>query len=168
MVKEDEMDINVIVEEYIKNRELELKIKHEQEKIDKLDALGLYRKVYDESGTNNLDEYPFSETKYVDGRAKDRLYKKVYPNISDEEYNKLKELTKNEAKTTIPNSLLQEIWTYTAWVVFVGGFLAGVFIGLDYESFLMALVYWVSAFISGILFLSLAEILKLLDHIEHK
>ena len=72
--------------------------------------------------------------------------------------------------------------TIIAWVIFVGGFIAGIALGhvevtMHNEadiwtekkfSFAVALVYWAVSLISGIMTLGFAEIIKLLEEIKRK
>ena len=79
-------------------------------------------------------------------------------------------MEKNSSNNTI-GSILRVI----AWITYVGGFIAGLVLGnveVPYIyisgthtefSFTVALIYWVSAFISGTIFLGFAEIISLLQ-----
>ncbi len=62
-----------------------------------------------------------------------------------------------------------------AWIVFIGGAIMGIILGnvensYGYTSFniAVAIIYWVAAFISGMMFIGFAEIIKLLEDIKNK
>lgn len=62
-----------------------------------------------------------------------------------------------------------------AWFIFIGGFLGGLVFGRDnygyrYSefSFSLAMIYWVSAFISGMVFMGIAEVISLLQRLVNQ
>ena len=65
-----------------------------------------------------------------------------------------------------------------AWIIFIGGLIAGIVLGnvdVSYSyytykefSFAIALTYWAISFISGMVFLGFAEIIQLLSDIKEK
>lgn len=62
-----------------------------------------------------------------------------------------------------------------AWLIFIGGFLSGLLFGYtDYGyrysefSFTLAMIYWVSAFVSGMVFLGFAEVISLLQELVNQ
>lgn len=150
---------------FISKKENELKEKKEQEKNGLLLSKGLFEKVYSEDNTYD-SEYCYSDWK--DGKS--YYYKKVPIEITDNEYEKLKELCEpSEIKEE--NATLATILKVIAWLIFIGGFIAGLIFGEEagyYEfSFAVALIYWVVSFISGIFILGFAKIIELLNTIKN-
>ena len=62
------------------------------------------------------------------------------------------------------------IFKVLAWCDFVVGFVVGIVSGQRGYSFLwsVALIYWVSSFVCGMVFLGFAEIIQLLHDIKRK
>jgi len=94
-----------------------------------------------------------------------------------EEYEQIKNnpaISSDLAKTNIVATIL----TIIAWVTFIGGFIMGIVYGnveiegyySDYTefSFQVAFIYWAVSFISGMMLLGFAEIIKLLEDIKNK
>ncbi len=100
-------------------------------------------------------------------------FKKVPIKITSEEYEKFKKINFNSTVKRInPVAIILEI---IAWLIFIGGFIAGMSLASVetawshyYFSFEIALTYWAISFISGTVFLGLAEIIKLLNDIKNK
>ncbi len=156
----------------IKKEEERKKYEDEKERI--LIELGLYEKVYSPDNSYN-EEYYFSE--WDSANSINRYYKKVPVEITDEEYFELKKYSKKE-EPPINNPIFTAL-TAIAWIIFIGGFIAGIALGMveveighyytDTEfSFAIALVYWGISLISGTMVLGFAEIIKLLDAIKKK
>ncbi|MBQ7953221.1 MAG: hypothetical protein IJ332_00550 [Clostridia bacterium] len=108
-----------------------------------------------------------------------KYYKKVPVEITDEEYQEVKKYSKQD--DTLEINPIATALTCIAWVVFIGGFIAGIALGnvevvkgsyytyTDTEfSFAIAFTYWCVALISGTMFLGFAEIIKLLNSIKKK
>lgn len=148
-----------------------------REKTNNLIELGLYDKVYSPDNAYS-DEYELYEWDSENNIGK--YYKIVPIEITDDEYQEVKKYQKNEQskeKNVIASALVA-----SAWFVFIGGFIAGIMFGngevykevygeyiVDTEfSIGIAFVYWGVCFISGIMFLGFAEIIKLLDAIKKK
>lgn len=94
-----------------------------------------------------------------------------------EEYERIKK-DPMLARDLEKNNIVATILTITAWVIFIAGFVAGILCGnVEIEgyyrhstefSFQIAFTYWATAFISGMIFIALSEIIKLLEDIKHK
>ena len=141
--------------------------KKQPEKGRLLLKLGLYEKEYvdDDGFTFGLD-YDSEAGKY---------FKKVPIQISDEEYCQILKYEEQEKQQR--NSLYFEesnkisiIFKVIAWIVFVGGFIAGIVLGRDmYDDVsVLMLVYWVAAFVAGMTYYGIAEIIQLLTDIKCK
>ena len=132
-------------------------------------SAGLYEKEYSEKNYYS-DEFPNYEWDAVNSIQK--YYKKVPIQLTDEECEKFKKIYHNSALK--PKNSIAVALRIIAWIIFIGGFIAGIFIaniqiGAYHEfSFVIALTYWVGALVSGIIFLGFAEIIKLLNDIKNK
>ncbi len=150
--------------------------KYEEEKQKTLIELGLYEKVY--SPDNNYSE-EFSSPEWDNANSTYKYYKIVPVELTDEEFQEIKKYSKIE--TTTKSNPVAIALTVIAWIIFIGGFIAGIALGTvevergyyytytDTEfSFAVAFVYWCVSLISGTMFLGFAEIIKLLDAIRRK
>ena len=121
----------------------------------------------------------FSSSEWDSDNSTIKYYKEVPIEITDEEYQEVKKYSKKDDTSEI-NPIATAL-TVIAWVVFIGGFIAGIALGnvevvkgsyytyTDTEfSFAIAFTYWCVALISGTMFLGFAEIIKLLDAIKKK
>ncbi len=160
---------------------LEAKKDSETKKYDEIKQktlldLGLYEKVY--SPDNKYSE-EFCLSEWDSTTQASKYYKKVPIEITDEEYQEVKKYSKKEVATE--NNSVAVALTIIAWFIFIGGFIAGIVLGMvevekgyyytytDTEfSFAIAFVYWCVSLISGTMFLGFAEIIKLLDAIKRK
>ena len=149
---------------------------YEENKNKTLIELGLFEKVYSEKEECSTD-FPYYEWDSVNSKSK--WYKKVPIEITEEEYLEVKKYSKKDDASEI-NPIATAL-TIIAWIVFIGGFIAGIALGnvevvkgtyytyTDTEfSFGIAFTYWCVALISGTMFLGFAEIIKLLDSIKKK
>lgn len=149
---------------------------YEKTKQKTLLDLGLYEKIYSPDNKYS-EEFCLSEWDRITQASK--YYKKVPIEITDEEYQEVKKYSKKEVATG--NNSVAVALTIIAWVIFIGGFIAGIALGMvevekgyyytytDTEfSFAIAFVYWCVSLISGTMFLGFAEIIKLLDAIKRK
>ena len=153
-------------------KDLEIK-KYEKKKRETLIDLGLYEKVY---SPDNEYSNEFCLSEWDDTIQANKYYKNVPIEITDEEYQEVKKYSKIEDEPT--NNPVAVALTIIAWVIFIGGFLAGIALGtVEFEkgyntytefSVAIAFVYWCVALISGTIFLGFAEIIKLLDAIKKK
>lgn len=151
--------------------------KEKEEKRKNLIELGLYDKVY--SPDNSYSE-EFCLSEWNSDESKNKYYKIETVEITDEEYQEVKKYLKkeeNKEKNSIATLLV-----FFAWVLFIGGLIAGVKFGeievvktgyyatyTEKEfSFSVAVAYWGVALVSGLMFIGLAEIIKLLHDIKNK
>ena len=166
----------------------------EAEKAEFLKKHGLTEKKYSPNNEPS-DEYPYVEN--ISGTI--RYYKIVPMEIPDEDFERLKayyESISDEPKKTgeakelatprgkrshISSKTFEEkdpiavALTVVAWIIFIGGFFAGLVLGkqpvvsswgrvIETEfSFALACLYWVLSGITGLMFLGFARIIKLLN-----
>ena len=135
----------------------------ESEKLDKknkrklLAELGIYNKEYSDTYGNGYVQYDNETKKY---------YKIVFPDISDEEYLELKTKSDSSKEKDKSENPIASALHVIGIVILVIGALAGlIYIA---ESFVITAVVWGSTFISGMMFLGFAEIIKLLHSINNK
>ena len=105
------------------------------------------------------------------------IYYKLQPiEVTDEEYLKIKEIYDNKQKQahsssngTNSNGVATAL-NIIALIIFILGFIAGIALGIAERkfSFTTLITCWVSAFVSGMIFLGFAEIIKLLNDIKHQ
>ena len=165
--------MNEKVKEFLDAKKKAEQKKYAEEKQKTLIALGLFEKVYSPNNTYSA-EFPVYEYDSVSG--KNKWYKKVPIEITDEEYQEVKKYAKKEESSK--TNPIASILTALAWIVFIGGFIAGLVFGtVEVESsyyseaefsLAAAFVYWCDAFIYGTIFLVFAEIIKLLEAIKNK
>ena len=171
--------MNDKLKEFLDVKKADEKNRYEEEKRETLIDLGLFEKVYSPDNSYN-EEFSWVEW---DGSSTNKYYKKVPVEITDEEYQEVKKYLRQEKtkKETTYNNPIATALTVIAWVLFIGGFIAGIALGTvevergyyytytDTEfSFAIAFVYWCVSLISGTMFLGFAEIIKLLDAIKRK
>ncbi len=123
-----------------------------------------------------------------------RFYRKVFPQITDEEYDLLRERCKErieqierqrEEDRTKREKLLEDCksmdqdderanpWVVSAlrgfgWSDIIFGVISAIFVGIYTESFWFGLGVFFAAFVSGVLFLALGEIVYLLMKIKDR
>lgn len=163
-----------------KTEEIEAAEKKKREKL--LNSIGLYEKVYSPNGDFH-SEYTLSE--WSEAENKRKYYKKVFPQLTDEEYSEIEQITNKSkeinAVLTETSNTIANVLSVVAVIVFIIGFILGIAMGsvevtkgtyytyTDTEfSFSIALAYWFVSFVSGILLLGFAEIINLLDAIKNK
>ncbi len=180
------------VKAFLEAKKRESEVKEEREKHMLLVSLGLFYKEYSPDDKWS-DEYRLSE--WDNEEKKTKYYKNVICDVTNEEYEKIKEfgLQKNQtgrisdiksaSDSTISTNTngISKILSVIAWLIFIGGFIAGIIFGnvevtkgvyytyTDTEfSFAIAFTYWCVSFISGMLMLGFAEIISLLNDIKNK
>ena len=171
--------MNKVVEDYLNIKAKEAADEEQKKKDALLLELGLYEKEYSPNGKYSPD-YPLSEWDSENNTSK--YYKKIPIVVSDDEYLEILKYQKttaaeDEAKIKKTNTV-SIIFKVLAWIVFVGGLLAGIVLGqtevIDgYStytefSFATALLYWAISFVSGMFFLGFAEIIQLLHDLRKK
>ena len=165
--------MNEKLKEFLDAKKDAEKKKYEDEKQKTLIELGLFEKVY--SPDDNYSE-EYSSCEWDSANSTNKYFKKVPVEITDEEYQEVKKYSKKEETTE--NNPIATALSVIAWIVFIGGFIAGIASGIievdgyyyDYTefSFAIAFIYWGVSLVSGTMFLGFAEIIKLLDAIKKK
>ncbi len=156
-----------ILRQYIAEKERIEKEKLDIEKKEFLISEGLYEKIYSEN-IYYSNEYPHYEFDSKTGTEK--YYRMVPIEITDSEYEELLKFHKPQKNSNAISTALIVI----AWIIFIFGFIAGIIFGVAgadaYSSFAItiALIYWVTSFISGVFILGFSEIIKLLNDIKNK
>ena len=162
--------MNEMVKSFLDAKKQEERKKYDEKKEKILLELGFYEKIYSEKEGYSA-EFPFSE--YDSVNSKSKWYRKEVLNLTDEEYEELKKYSVEE--TQAGNNSVANILNIIAIVIFIGGFILGIIMGyaaqyVEYVdgdfSFVAAFTYWCTSFISGMVFLGFAEIIKLLDVIS--
>ncbi len=136
---------------------------------------GLTRKEYSPY-THYTDEYP--ECQY-DSKTDTTLYYRVVPiSVSEEEFWELREASKyREVKKEESSNGVSIALKVIAWIIFIGGLILGLVLGSEsgssYSSrdefdFLTALSSWATSFVSGMIVLGFAEIIKILNDIKYR
>lgn len=102
-----------------------------------------------------------------------RYFKTVPIEVSDEEYAEILKYQKNSKRGA--KNAVSVVFKVMAWIIFIGGFLAGIVLAtaLEYDvgggfSFAIALAYWVMALVSGMAFFGFGEIIQLLTDIRNE
>lgn len=70
--------------------------------------------------------------------------------------------------TSTSSNIVEKVIKIIAIVIYVCGFFAGIMVGLQVESFLTTLLYWVAAALSGTMMLGFSEVIRLLHEINSK
>lgn len=167
------------VKAFLESKKQEEILDNEKEKAETLISLGLYEKVYIPEDEETEEEF-FSEWDENEGKYK--YYIKVPADVTYEEYNEiLKYANETKKATTTPQNPIAIVLTVIAWVIFSVGFIMGFVFGnvevtrgvyhtytASEFSFAIAFVYWSISFISGIIMLGFAEVIKLLQAIKNK
>ncbi len=171
--------MNTMVKEFLDKKKREINKSNYEKKSKLLISLGLYEKAYSPQNTSSA-EYPFYERDKVD--KKDKFYKKVPIDVTDEEFEEIKKVCKTDT-TSSGNSAntVATVLIFFAVLIFIGGFITGSVLGntevtkgtyYTYTktefSFAIALTYWSISLISGMLLIAFAEIIKLLTAIKNK
>ena len=153
------------------------KAEEEENKLtaQELISAGLYEKEYSEKNEYSY-EYPDSE--WDEEHNKQKYFKKVPIQLTDEECEKFKKIYYSSAlKPTKPTNPIASALSIIAVLIYIGGFIAGICfanveVGTYYThkefSFAIALIYWAVSLVSGTMFLGFAEIIKLLHDIKNK
>lgn len=154
------------VKEFLDAKKAEERKEYAEKKQELLIELGLYEKVYSENEEYNND-FPYSE--YDSENSKTKWYKKEAIAISDEEYEEVKKYSdlKNNDNDENPIATILKV---IAVIVYIAGFIASFFLGVDRYGDIsaMVMVWWIVFFIAGTIYLGFAEIIKLLDAIKKK
>ena len=168
------------VKAFLDSKQEETRKYYEKEKQETLIELGLYDIEF---SPNNEDSPEYPHTVWDQKNFIYKYYKRIPVEVSDEEYQTLKNYSK-KAHTTTQSSVRNPVasaLTAIAWFLFIAGFIVGIILGTETEivgtyyqyeettfSFAAALTYWGISLVSGIMFLGFAEIIKLLEAIKRK
>lgn len=174
------------VQEYIESKKKRQEDIQQQQKLAFLIKEGLYEKVYapDDEDTD-LDEYP--KTEWDRDNSRNRYYKIVPIEISDDEYEQIREAynsvdsVKKDNEENSTNSVAT-FMIVVAVLIYIAGLIAGISFGnaekvvsgyysthtVKEFSVAVASIYWAASFISGSVFIGLAEIIRLLQKINDK
>ncbi len=174
--------MNEKLKEYLETKAQLRKDAYEREKKDLLIREGLYDEISVGRGITESQEDGV-DSKWDYATQKYEYYKQVPIDITDEEYEELKKVCTSVQKAdTVDNSNgIATALTVIAWIIYIGGFIAGIAFGnvevvrgtyytyTDTEfSFAIAFVYWAVCLVAGTMFLGFAEIIKLLEAIKRK
>ncbi|MBO5007999.1 MAG: APC family permease [Clostridia bacterium] len=167
--------MNDMLKNFIESKINEETEKNQKEKNELLMSLNLYEKVYAPDDCHS-EEYSYSE--WDSATSKNKFYKPVPIDITDEEYKELlKHVSKKEDKTENSIAIALKV---IAWTIFIVGAIAGFAFGNakipdTYDiyagsafSLTIAFTYWSIALVSGTIFLAFSEIINLLEKIKNK
>lgn len=164
-----------IVKKYIETKNAQYKANEQQDRNSFLLSEGIFEKEYAPDGEIDSSKYP--EYEWDQNTNKTKYYKAVPINVTDEEYEQIKKayslsVDKKNLRSLNPIYVTLVI---VSVLIFVSTFICGcVFATQTYSSYFssyshtefrfeVALLYWGIGFASGMIFLALAEIIKLLD-----
>ena len=178
--------MNQLVQNYLERKSNESQEKSLKNKNELLIKLGLFEKEYsDKEGYS----YEYPEKEWDNESKTYKYFKKVPVEVSDKEYSQILEYQKESTDASNNNSIpafsttntIASVFKVLAWIIFFGGFIAGIVLGrvevtrgfyytyTDTEfSFAQAFTYWAISFINGMIFLGFAEIIQLLTDIKSK
>ena len=77
-------------------------------------------------------------------------------------------ITSQNPTANTSSNFIAKVIKIIAIVIYVCGFFAGIMVGLQVESFLITLLYWVAAALSGTMMLGFSEVIRLLHEINSK
>ncbi len=178
--------MNEKVKKFLESKQKAIYLKNEKDKADFLISLGLFEKEY---SPINAYTYEYNIDEWDEKEQKRKYYKKVPVSVTDEEFEQIRSVVGKTSGNRAENKFdietkanpVATLLTVIAWIVFIGGFIAGLVFGTrevtegiyytytDTEfSFAIALVYWAVSFISGAMMLGFAEVIKLLQDISDK
>ena len=149
--------MNASIQQYIKRRRKEM-----------ITEAGLYqyKKIYySEEDNDNINDFPYTEKKYVNGIPTILRYKMVETEFTDEDY---EEFIKYYKPQTTKISRIPKILTILAWVTYVAVFVTVILSLVLKFSLVNMLSILVSGFIEGTVLLGLAKIINLLETIANK
>lgn len=128
--------------------------------------LEICEKVYADKTTYSID-FPYAECD--DSGNVINYYKKAPIEVTDEEYEEIKKCSDTQCTKNDENPIAT-ILRVIAIIVYITGFIASFFLGVDKYGDIsaMVMVWWIVFFISGTFYLGFAEIIKLLNDIKNK
>ena len=155
--------MNERVKEFLDAKKEAEKKKYEEKKQKILFDAGLYEKVY-------VDEYDDETFCEYDDTAQAQAYYKMAPvKVTDEEFEEIKKYIEPQDIENDKNPIAT-ILKVIAVIVYIAGFIASFFLGVDRygDVSAMVMVWWIVFFISGTIYLGFAEIIQLLEDIKKK
>lgn len=155
-----------LVSRYLYQKEQTERKGKEKKKAALLLELGLYEKEYSPENRYSR-EYPESE--YDAATKISRYYRKRPVPVTDEEYAEILSYQKDGFGPSANG--VASIFKVFAWIIFAAGFIAGLFVGnglFDDFSFARAFLVWGTAFVAGMIFYGVGEIVQLLADIKNK
>ena len=154
--------MNEILKEFLDTKKAEEKKKYEEEKQKTLIELGIYEKEYSPDNSSHNGKFPHFEWDNTTQTAK---YYKIIPiKITDEEYEDVKKyivLSNNQNS----NNSIANILKILAVIIYIVGFIFPFCLEAEFP---IMLIYWLSFFILGTIYLGFAEIIQLLTDIKNK
>lgn len=159
--------MNEKVKAYLEKQEALKSKEYHEKKLQLAKDLGLGEKEYSADGGWSK-EYNNYEWDNVGQKA--NYYKFTPIELTDEEYEKLKEYSdnSNEVSNKKKYNVVALLLKVIAGLIFGCGFISGIAISYDTRDLIALLICWCSAFVSGVVFLGFAEIIQLLDDIKKK
>ncbi len=178
--------MNQLVQDYLDRKSNESQEKSLKNKNELLIKLGLFEKEYSDKEEYS---YKYPEKEWDNESNTYKYFRKVPVEVSDSEYSQILKYQKdstdannnNGTPAFLPINTISTVFKVLAWIIFIGGFIAGIALGrvevtrgyyytyTDTEfSFAQAFIYWAISFISGMAFLGFAEIIQLLTDIKNK
>lgn len=168
--------MNEVLQQYIYDKEKERRAEYDKKKTAFLISEGLCYKEYSPDGSDHSGLYP--EYEYRNDTNTGYYYRWVAMDVTDEEYERILSLNNVD---NVENNKIANILTVIAVIIFVLGFILGIVFASDsgeynhyysgYSpdfSFATAIAYWAISFISGMMMLGFAEIIKLLHKLTVK
>ena len=158
--------MNPKAQEYIDKKLEGVNKKKKEERNKFLIREGLYEKVYPEKNEYTSE---FSYTETDPNTQETKYYNKVAIDVTDEEFEEIKRaLESAEGEIPRDENAIADFIKAIGVLLYIAGVIAGFAIGSETESFVMGLLYFVVAFISGTSFLGFSEIINLLNDIKNK
>lgn len=177
--------MNEVVKQYLDKKQAAIVEEKKRLRDEYLIENGLFNKEYIAPGYKVPDD---AEYEWDAKSGTSNYYKKVAIEVTDEEFEEIKKTVDeyNEVQgtsyTEAPRNNVATALKVIAWLVYIGGFIAGIALAFVDESveglyrtylktvfsFSNAFSYWCIAFGCGTLFLGLSEIINLLNDIKNK
>lgn len=165
--------MNEILQKYIQEMQYEKAAQEKAERDERLINAGLCKIVYIDNNASDESVYINDSEAEYDPKS-GRYYKKVPVELTDEEYEEFSKVYDDQPCEEANNNVAT-VLKVIAWIIYIGGFIAGIVLGnvgnTSYHSdfsFPLAFGCWGAVFVSGTLVLGFAEIIKLLTEIRNK
>ena len=125
----------------------------------------MYEKIY---SPNNKYSEEFSIIEWDSNNRINKYYKKVPIEITEEEYQEVKQYLKCDDSVCInnpKNNPIASILRVIATLIYVAGLIVGCYLS---DNLAIAIGCWIGSFFSGTLILWFAEVIRLLNDIKNK